>query len=260
MTNSSLSIAARFEPISLAELESENLMDRVDEKYVFHATSLNHLLTDLIPHYQILQTNKQLEANYLTRYFDTEDFLFYHTHINQKTNRYKIRIRSYLDVNQQFLEVKFKNNKGQTFKKRLERKRCDKRFSEEEKAFIQKETGIKAELLKNTISNQFKRLSLVNSSSEERITFDSNIRFFHKENEFTIDNLIICEVKKHPSQAQTQVEKIFRKHSIKSLRVSKYCLGLYLSEEKLKKNRYKEKYRKLNKYMNLSNFEKISIS
>lgn len=253
MTDSLLNIATKFERISLPELQSEKLMDRVDEKYVFHANSLAQILSALIPYYHILQTNKELEANYQTTYFDTKDFLFYHNHINQKTNRNKVRIRSYLDVNQHFLEVKFKNNKGQTFKKRLERNNSKEEFCEQEKAFIKKHTAIDASLIKTKTNNQFKRISLLNQENEERVTIDTNIRFYHKEKEYAIDNLVICEVKKLPSQEQTQIENILQKNRIKKLRISKYCLGLYLSEENLKKNRYKEKYRKIHKYLHLSN-------
>jgi len=59
MTDSLLNIATKFERISLPELQSEKLMDRVDEKYVFHANSLAQILSALIPYYHILQTNKE---------------------------------------------------------------------------------------------------------------------------------------------------------------------------------------------------------
>ena len=52
-------------------------------------------------------------------YFDTDDYEMYRMHHAGRTVREKIRVRTYLDSLDTFLEVKNKNNHGRTKKKRI---------------------------------------------------------------------------------------------------------------------------------------------
>ena len=92
-------------PISLEEMSGIKLMNRTDTKYV---TS-----------YQILKVNGEYNIAYHTIYLDTADRDMYLTHQNGRVVREKIRIRTYVDSDLTFLEVKNKNNKGRTDKKRI---------------------------------------------------------------------------------------------------------------------------------------------
>ena len=67
----------------------------------------------------ILQIDGKRKHDYKSLYFDTEDRKFYNDHHNQRVNRYKVRYREYVDSGLVFLEIKCKNNKGKTIKKRL---------------------------------------------------------------------------------------------------------------------------------------------
>ena len=55
-----------------------------------------------------------------TLYFDTPDRQMYAEHQRGRKNRQKIRVRRYESSGVSFLEVKRKNNKGRTDKKRME--------------------------------------------------------------------------------------------------------------------------------------------
>ena len=115
-------ILNEFEPIGLKDMDRVSLMDRIDSKYVFHIEDLASLLDELKKDYAVLDVNDTKISQYETLYFDTPQFDLYHYHQRGKFNRFKFRIRKYVESNLLFFEVKFKNNKGRTKKIELSTK------------------------------------------------------------------------------------------------------------------------------------------
>jgi len=95
------------------------LMDRIDSKYIFNIHELPGFLEKLRPYYAVLDINEQEIFSYESLYFDTPNFDLYRFHHRGKLNRFKFRIRKYVESNLLFFEVKFKNNKGRTYKSRI---------------------------------------------------------------------------------------------------------------------------------------------
>ena len=112
-------ILSEFDAISLGEMDRVALMNRVDTKYVFSEDILNEVLKKIKDDYFVLEVDNIRLNSYQSLYFDTKDFKFYYQHHNGKTNRTKVRYREYMDSGLCFLEVKQKNNKGVTNKKRM---------------------------------------------------------------------------------------------------------------------------------------------
>ena len=110
----------KFKSISLKDLESVSLLRRHDSKFTFHSANLSVLLEKLADKYKILEIGGKRIFCYDNIYYDTNNLLFYNQHHNGKRNRYKIRTRKYLESNQLFFEIKIKNNKDKTIKKRIE--------------------------------------------------------------------------------------------------------------------------------------------
>jgi len=79
-------------------------------------------LEDLRAYYRILDINGVRQNQYDSIYFDTPDLDLYHLHHNDRKNRFKIRYRKYVDSNLSFFELKMKNNKYRTIKKRFKTK------------------------------------------------------------------------------------------------------------------------------------------
>ena len=130
----------QFQRITLEETDSlkssTRLMDRYDTKFVFHRQRLLSLLKAMVPFYKVLEINDQRLFKYDSLYFDTENFLFYHQHHNQRVNRIKIRYRQYVDNHLCYLEVKLKTNKGKTLKTRLKEKTIKTEFTRRTRNFI----------------------------------------------------------------------------------------------------------------------------
>ena len=98
-------------PISLEEMSGIKLMNRTDTKYVTSYQILKEILLVARHDYRIQEVNGEYNIAYHTIYLDTADRDMYLTHQNGRVVREKIRIRTYVDSDLTFLEVKNKNNK-----------------------------------------------------------------------------------------------------------------------------------------------------
>jgi hypothetical protein len=112
-------IVQSFEPISLAQMESVKLMNRIDTKYAVPMAVLPQLLEAAKADYYVQEIDGKRIAAYDTMYYDTDLLDMYMRHHDRQLVRQKIRIRQYVDSNLTFLEIKRKNNKGRTSKKRI---------------------------------------------------------------------------------------------------------------------------------------------
>ena len=106
-------------PITLDEMSGVKLLNRTDTKFVTNVPTLMRLLEMASDEYYAQDIDGARIAPYYTVYFDTDDCAMYHCHEAGHANRQKLRVRSYVDSDLHFLEVKTKNNRGRTKKKRL---------------------------------------------------------------------------------------------------------------------------------------------
>lgn len=107
-------IAESFDPIGLTEMDSVQLMNRVDTKFVFTQNKLIEILPSLKDYYFLLNVQDILLSDYESLYFDDKFFSSYYDHHNGKVDRFKIRYRKYIDSNLSFLEVKHKKKDGRS--------------------------------------------------------------------------------------------------------------------------------------------------
>jgi hypothetical protein len=242
-------IISLFDPIGLDQMEPVRLMRRIDTKFVFPVTHIDELLGAVIDDYYIVETENRREQIYKTTYFDTDDYVMYHMHHNGKQNRHKVRIREYVYSNQEFLEVKRKNNKGETIKNRIEHKGSHNISAcSSSKKFIGAYSPYNSEFLTPTLGNSFMRVTLVNKNFKERITLDYKIKFTDlKFNSHRINNdTCIVEIKTdRDTKAQSPFLKKLNDMRIKSTGFSKYCMGLALLNPEVKNNIFKQKLRLL---------------
>ena len=99
-----------FAPITLAEMKSVRLMNRVDTKFVTTVPRLLQLLEMAKGEYFVQEIDGERNSAYTTLYYDTPRLDMYIMHHNGCLGRQKVRVRQYVDSNLTFLEVKNKNN------------------------------------------------------------------------------------------------------------------------------------------------------
>ncbi|HEX3009663.1 MAG TPA: VTC domain-containing protein [Bacteroidales bacterium] len=110
-----------FEPIDLKEMDSVELMNRTDTKYVFNLQLLPEILDEAKSRYRVLEINNDRFFTYKTTYYDTSDYELFNNHVLGRLNRHKIRHRTYESTGVSYLEVKFKSNKDRTIKWRIKK-------------------------------------------------------------------------------------------------------------------------------------------
>lgn len=250
---------ACFAPISLAEMGSVKLMNRIDTKYVVPKILLPAILHAAIDDYFVQEIDSKRVASYDTMYYDTATLDMYLRHHNRQLVRQKIRVRNYVDTQQTFLEVKRKNNKGRTKKKRVEVPGFDiqsdtfgisKKGTWTVEQFIAQKSNYRwAELIPH-LRTKFRRITLVNKAMTERLTIDFDLGW---ENVITnknssYDRLAIIELKQdgHLHSLMTNIMLNLRIHPMK---ISKYCIGTVLTSPGLKHNRFKTKLCRINKLL-----------
>jgi hypothetical protein len=237
--------------ISLDEMADIRLMDRVDLKFVAPVSLLPLFLEDMLPYFKVQAIDDKRIAPYSTQYLDTPDLKMFVMHQNGKLNRQKIRIRSYIESNLSFLEIKNKNNKGRTSKKRIPvafTQLASIRDLTEEIAFLDENSLFGSHTLEPALFNNFDRITLVNNKATERITIDLNLSFrnYKTGNEVSLDDLMVLELKQDGWQHSDFRDILFRSR-IKPLSFSKYCMGTVLTNPGVKYNQFKRKCNIINK-------------
>lgn len=199
-----------FEPISLSEMENVKLMDRLDTKFTFHSNRLAAILEAMRPDYCVLEVKGVRASRYETLYFDTGNLDLYARHHSGKFSRHKIRYRRYLDSELCFFEVKAKNNKGRTIKKRIQRQEIPSDIETESEQLLRTETPFAARDLKPAIWVNFTRLTFVSKASPERLTIDLQLSYKRGSAEVSFPQLVIAEVKQERSSSPSPFLKLMR--------------------------------------------------
>lgn len=236
-----------FQRVTLSDLDQVKLMDRTDKKFCLHRRLLPDILGALKNDYSILEIKGETIFPYDNTYFDTVDDQMYTNHQNGKRNRFKIRVRQYVQSNDNFLEIKFKNNKGRTIKERIKRLDFQSTFEEKDLAFIQRSLPYPASELLPKIRSNFDRITLVDNNFTERVTIDTFPGFKNQDAEMILDNLVIIEVKQSKANRPALITQVLGEHKIRRQGFSKYCVGRSLLEENIKKNNFKPLLLKIRK-------------
>ncbi|MDR0542175.1 MAG: polyphosphate polymerase domain-containing protein [Dysgonamonadaceae bacterium] len=237
-------ILEQMQPITLSEMQGVHLMDRVDSKYVAPITILPELLKATIPSFKVQITNGKRIASYATQYLDTPALDFFIMHQDGKQNRQKIRIRSYIDSNISFLEIKNKNDKGRTRKIRVPVECSHIQTISDLNAnlsFLEKHAILDSHNLEPVLGTIFDRITLVNHRATERVTLDLNLSFinYRTGNEQKADQLLIVELKQDGWQP-SDFRDILDRLNIKQVSFSKYCIGTALTDPAVKYDRLKD--------------------
>jgi len=237
-------ILSQLEPISLEQSASAKLMKRTDTKFVFPSLLLPGILDNLKSSYRVLEVDKVRLQHYQTLYFDTPDFQLYRQHHNGQRDRFKLRLRSYLNSNVNYLEVKKKDNHNVTRKSRVETAfpldgQSLDRQSPDIRSFLKSTFPLSEALMVPKITNQFHRISLVSRVDAERLTLDLNLRFFSPSGNFSIPGIVVAELKQPHFSLHSPFIKEMRHPGYRPTRFSKYCVGVALAYPHLKRNAFK---------------------
>ena len=240
------SMIGAFDPITLEEMKGVQMMNRTDTKYVIGLSSLIPLLKDAMADYRVQEVDGERLIGYHTVYYDTPDQAMYRAHQNKRKTREKIRLRTYVSSGLTFFEVKNKNNRGRTDKKRIKiaLERTAFLNDEETRVFLKKHAWYTPEQLSPQLENEFRRITLVNRGMTERLTIDSGLKFHNLCNaqHASLEGIAIIELKRDGRTPSPMHDELMKRH-IHTNSFSKYCMGYALTDPNIKQNLFKENIR-----------------
>ncbi len=238
-----------FSHSSLEESKAMSFLNRFDTKFVLKTESALNFLENIKNDYSILDINDSVIQSYKTVYFDTPDLLCFNLHHNKRAKRFKFRTRQYMSNGKIFNEIKQKLNTGKTIKFRQRRDRInestpdipilqniadfDSGFS-----FLMQNNGYDVGNLTPSLFVFFNRITLLNKHFPERMTLDFGLRYSYNNEEFILSDTSIVELKRERSPEKTASQDFFRKIHKNPGSFSKYAIGVALTHNEAKKNRF----------------------
>lgn len=240
----------KFTPISLDEMTDVSLMNRFDVKYLVPVHLLSRILRDARPYYRILEIDRERLFSYDTLYYDTPDLSLYNSHHSGRGSRYKIRFRNYVESDLSFFEIKHRNNKGKTHKSRIALPTAfNTHLTGPMSEFLAHSTPLASDEMLGSLRVQYRRLTLVNRQKQERVTIDIDLSFEHETNRAAFPHMAVFEIKQEKLRGSAMSE-ILKKYHVRAGSISKYCLGIISTHERIKFNRFKSKFLQIIKLNN----------
>lgn len=245
-------LVAPFAPIGLAALNAKAAMlERLDNKYVVRAAVLREALPALAARFDVLEIDGRRAFTYDTCYFDDAQRRSYHDHHQGRRQRVKVRVRRYVEAALCFVEVKLKDKRGSTVKKRLPYDPA-KYGTLDARALAHVEQSHQAlygrpfgRALEPVLEMRYRRVTLVAREGGERLTIDSGLRFLGSADDpRTDDDVFIVETKS--AKGNGLADALLRRlHQHPTNGCSKYCVGMSLTGAVARFNRFRPVLKKL---------------
>lgn len=229
-------------------MDAVKLMNRTDTKFVVNRKLFNQILPDLAKGYKVLEIDNHRLASYKTLYYDTENFQLFNDHHNGKGDRFKIRIRNYVESNLYFLEIKRKF-KGRTDKKRIKVADFELELTPESNSYIRKIINSDVQV-KPKLWNSFQRITLVNKTEVERLTLDLNLTFEWNNRTRSFEHIVVAELKQENVNRKSLFYTLMKENGVRPNSMSKYCIGGVTLNPELKTNNFKDKLLLIDKITN----------
>jgi hypothetical protein len=242
-----IDVLQTYQPIDLLAMDAVKLMDRMDTKYVLNLDQCQKLLQQMAQKYAVLDIDQMRLIPYQSEYFDTPALLCYHQNHAGKYSRQKVRLRTYGNSGQRFFELKTKNNKGRTIKKRVEQQAHTAwQHNPQNVELLEQNSNMLLQNLTPQVHIAYQRCTLVDLQGQARITFDFGLNFWaeNQAKSAIFEDLVIIEIKQNKI-ANNAVASWLKTQGIRPGSINKYCLGMISLHPTLKKNRFKNRYLQL---------------
>lgn len=233
-----LAASAEFPTIHFTELGTSSLLTRYDRRFWLPLREITTLL-ETCAGYRIVEVHERRAAKYRTCYYDTADLHFYHQHHAGRLPRHKIRVRSYLETGDCYLELKTRTSSVRTRKTRVAVGAPP--APPEVHELIRRLPGSPAALpqrLQTTLTVEYTRVTLCAPDARERITLDFGVTFLAGETHLALSGLVVAELK----QSKRTTSPFLRSVSAlgyPSATLSKYCLGIARLHATAHSNRFR---------------------
>lgn len=217
--------------ITLEELvQRAPLLTRVDRKYVLPAEDVPELLDKLSGTVLVLDIAGQRQFGYQSAYFDSSTLDCYLDAAHRRRRRFKVRIRTYLDTRDQFLEIKTRGPRGRTVKQRTPYSGYGSRLGSAARTFGESalaEAGIPCDLTEFglALTTSYQRTTLFAPATNSRITIDTGLSWEVPGGAAVeLPGLAVVETKS--GQAIPEIDRLLWSVRYRPCSISKYGTGL----------------------------------
>ncbi len=227
--------------ISLGELnDAAALQRRVDRKYVLTAPELMELSNQLSARLAILEIEGQQDFGYESVYFDTADLRSFLGAARSRRHRFKVRTRHYVDSGDAMLEVKLRDGRGTTIKRRrshsvLQVDRLDAAAID----FVDTEIGQPGlgDQLRPVLTTSYRRTTMVDLEDVARVTIDADLRFRRPgEGQVGLNRCFVVETKS-PGRPSF-IDRSLWRLGVRPCKFSKYGIGMAVLDPTLASNKW----------------------
>ncbi len=239
-------------PVSLAELNSgAELLTRTDRKYIVSTEQSTELIAAFADHCAVLEMDARRSFSYATTYHDTPARRLYRDTAHRRPQRFKVRLREYIDSGLWMLEVKTKNGRGRTVKHRMNvagfstpPQTAHGPLTDEMVAAIDGvlDTDLTM-LLEPALRIDFQRTTLLTDAGASRCTIDIGLRGTDPHGRAVAPDMIVIETKS--ADRASEIDRWLWAHGTRPARMSKYCTLTAALDSSLPANHW---HRQLNTY------------
>lgn len=230
-------------PIALDELvERAGLLTRMDRKYLLPAAGLPAVLARLPADVRVLDIEARRRFTYRSAYFDTPGLDSYLGAARPRRRRFKLRVRSYLDSDLHFFEVKTRGARGTTVKQRFPYAGDDDRLGPETQLLALDtlaDAGVRADGFRFhlALTTHYERTTLFIPSTGSRVTIDQQLAWtLPRGATLRAPDRVIVETKS--SRTTSPVDRLLWSLGHRPSPISKYATGLAALRPDLPANRW----------------------
>lgn len=229
------------ETVTLAELNaSAALLTRVDRKYVVTTAAAHAIVAELPAAVRILELHGRRSFGYHSTYYDTPGLSSFLDAAHRRRRRFKVRVRTYLDSGERYLEVKTRRG-GVTIKRRSPWSGGDaldataRRFV---RAALAEEGTPAPDALEPVLDVTYDRSTFLLPDAQGRLTVDSTVAWLDRTSRalFAPTDLTIIESKS--GSAPSPADRLLWRAGFRPAPVSKYATGLAALQPHLPSNRW----------------------
>lgn len=235
---SNLNFLKSMKSISLAEMDSVALLNRIDNKYVLNEEQLALIVDSIAENYFVLEIDGHRVFTYENNYFDTKDLRFYYDHHNGYVNRIKVRSRKYLETNSSFFEIKKKEKVDRTNKIRVSLDDILTELDNEKSQTVRSFSRKNLDDLCVILNNRFNRVTFINKNFTERMTLDFNIQFSDNRKIKEFNKFYVLEIKQSKSSSRSPITEQLKKNNIREQSFSKYIFGVLSLNKSVRRNNF----------------------
>lgn len=238
-------VADRLSPISLAELNARAALQvRVDSKYVLPLDRFGAFIEATQNRCEVLAIDGRNPQRYDTVYFDSPELTCYRDHLQRRRKTYKLRTRVYVGSGLHVFEVKMRDGRGHTVKRKIDHGDTAPDVVGAAATSFYRDTirdyyGLAVgHPVAPSMRNQYSRLTLASRTTPERTTVDFDLDVLRGDDIVGSmrRNVVLVETKS--AHGNGDIDRVLWRLGVRPVRVSKYCIGIALLHPDLQVNRY----------------------